>query len=87
VEIELVTRRVQTRLERIRTGPEEWLAVTRCLLADEGTVEGQASPDAHDQDARYGYRYYLTPDVCGAQSTEGTVVGGTGAHHHSGNMH
>jgi hypothetical protein len=61
VGIEMVTRRVQTRLERKRTGPDEWLIVTRCPLADEGTVEGQASPDAHDQDARYGYRYYLTP--------------------------
>src|SRR5262249_57714718 len=28
VEIELVTRRVQTRLARKRTGPEEWLVVT-----------------------------------------------------------
>jgi hypothetical protein len=61
VRIEMVTRRVQTRLERKRTGPEEWLVVTRCPLADEGTLEGQASPDARDQDARYGYRYYLTP--------------------------
>src|SRR5215471_14880408 len=62
--IEMVTRRVQTRLERKRTGPDEWLVVTRCPLADAGTVEGQASPDAHDQDACYGYRYYLTP-TCG----------------------
>ena len=61
VGIEMVTRRVQTRLERKCTGPEEWLVVTRCPLADEGTREGQASPDAHDQDAHYGYRYYLTP--------------------------
>jgi len=61
VEIEIVTRRVQTRLERKRTGPEEWLVVTRHPLADKGTVEGQASPDACDQDAHYGYRYYLTP--------------------------
>jgi len=61
VRIEMVARRVQTRLERKRTGPEEWLVVTRCPLADEGTLEGQASPNARDQDARYGYRYYLTP--------------------------
>jgi len=61
VEIEMVRRRVQTRLERKRTGPDEWLVVTRCPLADEGTLAGQASPDARDQDARYGYRYYLTP--------------------------
>jgi hypothetical protein len=57
----MVTRRVQTRLERKRTGPEEWLVVTRRPLMDEDTLEGQASPDARDQDARYGYRYYLTP--------------------------
>src|SRR5262249_53063420 len=65
VGIEMVTRRVETRLERKRTGPEAWLVVTRCPLADEGTVEGPASPDAHDQDARYGYRDYLTP-TCAA---------------------
>jgi len=61
VEIELVTRRVQTRLERKRTGPPEWLVVTRRPLADEGALARQASPDARDQDTRYGYRYYLTP--------------------------
>ena len=57
----MVTRRVQTRLERKRMGPEEWLVVTRYPLANEGTVEGKASPDARDQDAPYSYRYYLTP--------------------------
>src|SRR5262245_12135948 len=61
VGIEMVTRRVQTRLERKRTGPDEWLVVTRCPLADEDTLKALASPDAGDQDARYGYRYYLTP--------------------------
>jgi SRSO17 transposase len=61
VGMEMVTRRVQTRLERKRTGPDEWLVVTRCPLADAGTVEEQAAPDVHDQDARYDYRYYLTP--------------------------
>ena len=35
VEIELVTRRVQTLLERKRTGPQEWLVVTRRPLADD----------------------------------------------------
>src|SRR5438105_7177139 len=61
VEIELVTRRVQTRLERKRTGPHEWLVVTRRPLTAEGALAGQSSPDARDQDAHYGYRYYLTP--------------------------
>jgi SRSO17 transposase len=61
VEIEMVTRRVQTRLERKRTGPHEWLVVTRSPLADEGALAGQSSPDARDQDAHHGYRYYLTP--------------------------
>ena len=53
VEIELVTRRVQTRLEQKRTGPQEWLVVTRCPLADAETLEARASQDAPDQDARY----------------------------------
>jgi SRSO17 transposase len=61
VELERVTRRVQTRLERKRTGPHEWLVITRHPLADEGALAGHASLDARDQDARYGYRYYLTP--------------------------
>jgi SRSO17 transposase len=61
VDIETVTRRVQTRLARKRTGPEKWLVITRHPRADEGTVEGQAAPDARDQEARYGYRYSLTP--------------------------
>jgi hypothetical protein len=59
VGIELVTRRVQTRLERKRTGPEEWLVVTRRPLADESTLEPCASRDAADQDGWYRYRYYL----------------------------
>ena len=54
VAIEMVKRRVQTRIERKRTGPAEWLVVTRCPHADAGTLEGQASPDACEQDARYG---------------------------------
>ena len=58
---ELVRRRVQTRLERKRTGPEEWLVVTRCPLSDDRPLEGKASPDAIEHDGRYGYRYYLTP--------------------------
>src|SRR5262252_1049274 len=61
VEIEMVTRRVQTRLERKRTGPEEWLVITRRPLADDSALEPQASWDATDQDAGYRYRYYLTP--------------------------
>jgi hypothetical protein len=70
VGIELVTRRVQTRLERKRMGPEEWLVVTRRPLADESTLEPQASRDACDQDARYCYRYYLTPTQAHASELE-----------------
>ena len=44
-----------------RTGPEEWLVVTRRPLADDRTLEPRASRDASDQDVRYGYHYYLTP--------------------------
>src|SRR5215475_7453695 len=61
VELELVTRRVQTRLERKRTGPQECLVITRRPLADDRMLEPQASREACEQDARYGYRYYLTP--------------------------
>jgi len=61
VGIEMVTRRVQTRLERKRTGPEEWLVVTRRSLSDDSILEGKASPDATEQDGWYRYQYYLTP--------------------------
>jgi SRSO17 transposase len=61
VAIEMVTRRVQTRIERKRTGPEEWLVVTRRPLSDDRAWEPRASRDATDQDARYRYQYYLTP--------------------------
>ena len=61
VAIEMVTRRVQTRLERKRTGPEEWLVVTRRPLADDRMLEGNSSPDATEHDGRYRYQYYLTP--------------------------
>jgi SRSO17 transposase len=61
VEIEMVRRRVQTRIERKRTGPEEWLVVTRRPLSDDRPLEPRASRDATDQDARHRYHYYLTP--------------------------
>jgi SRSO17 transposase len=61
VAIEMATRRVQTRIERKRTGPEEWLVVTRRPLADDRALEPRASRDATDQDACYRYHYYLTP--------------------------
>jgi SRSO17 transposase len=61
VEIEIARRRVQTRIERKRTGPEEWLVVTRRPLTDDRILESRASLDATDQDERYRYHYYLTP--------------------------
>ena len=57
----MVKRRVQTRLERKRTGPEEWLVVTRRPLSDDRPLEPRASRDATDQDAQHRYHYYLTP--------------------------
>ena len=66
VEIEMVRRRVQTRIERKRTGPEEWLVVTRRPLSDDRTLGPHASRDATDQDARYRYHYYLSP-TCGSK--------------------
>jgi SRSO17 transposase len=61
VEIEMVRRRVQTRLERKCTGPEEWLVVTRRPLSDDRLWESRASRDATDQDTRYRSHYYVTP--------------------------
>src|SRR5207244_3256589 len=61
VAIEMVKCRVQTRIERKRTGPAEWLVVTRRPLADAQAREPRASADATGQDARYRYQYYLTP--------------------------
>src|SRR6266481_2707102 len=61
VDIEMVTRRVQTRIERKRTGPEAWLVVTRRPQADDRTLEPHASRDATDQDTQHRYQYYLTP--------------------------
>jgi SRSO17 transposase len=75
VGVELVTRRVQTRLERKRTGPEEWLVVTRSPLADGGTVEEHTSLDACDQDAHYGYRYYLTPTCVAHEALQEPPLG------------
>jgi SRSO17 transposase len=67
VKIEMVKRRVQTRIERKRTGPEEWLVVTRRPLSDERMLELHASRDATDHDKRHRYHSYLTPTaVCGA---------------------
>ena len=68
VEIEMLPRHVQTRLERKRTGPEEWLVITRRPLADNRTWEPRASRDATDQDARYRYQYVRresTVEECG----------------------
>jgi SRSO17 transposase len=61
VEIEMVRRRVQTRIERKCIGPAEWLVVTRQPLSDDRTLGARASRDATDQDARYRYHYYLSP--------------------------
>jgi hypothetical protein len=71
VEIEMVRRRVQTRLERKRPGPEEWLVVTRRLRTDDGSWKSRASRDVTDQDERYRYHYYLTPTAgCTGAFTE-----------------
>jgi SRSO17 transposase len=61
VAIEMVRRRVQTRIERKRTGPEEGLVGTRQPLSDDPTLGPRASRDATEQDARHRSQYYLTP--------------------------
>ena len=70
VGVEMIKRRVQTRLERKRPGPEEWLVVTRRPLADDSTSEEKSSPDATEQDSRYRYRYSLTPTCVAAVELE-----------------
>jgi hypothetical protein len=75
VEIEMVKRRVQTRIERKRTGPEEWLVVTRRLLTDDRTLEARASRDATDQDDRQRYHYYLTPTSVVEMELKETSIG------------
>src|SRR2546422_10817635 len=75
VAIEMVKRRVQTRIERKRTGPEEWLVVTRRPLSDDGTLEPRASRDATDQDTRHRYHYSLSPtSVAGAELQEPSLA-------------
>src|SRR5215467_12298801 len=67
----MVTCRVQTRMERQRTGPQEWLVVTRRPRTDDRTLEPRASRDATDQDEHHRYHYYLTPtDVSAAPLQE-----------------
>ena len=70
VAIEPVTRRVQTRRERKRTGSDAWLVVTRCPLVAEGTVKGQTSPDTTEQNDRYRYQSSLTPTSVSAMERE-----------------
>ena len=75
VEIEMVRRRVQTRLERKCTGPEEWLVVTRQPRLDDRLWGPRASRDAPDQDVRYRYHYYLSPTwVSQGELTEPTLA-------------
>ena len=61
MEVEIVKCRVQTRLEGQRTGPEQWLVVTRQPLGDSRPLGPRPSKDATDQDERHRYHYYLTP--------------------------
>ena len=71
VATQMVKRRVQTRMEHKRTGPEEWLVIIRRPLTDERRLEARTSRDATDHDARYRYHYYLTPsDGCGVTFQE-----------------
>ena len=87
VEIEMVTRRVQTRLERKRTGPEEWLVVTRRPLADDSTLERQASRGCHRSGRPLWLPLLPHADVCGRGGAGGAVAGRTGAGHQSGRLH
>ena len=61
VDIEMVTRRVQTRGARTRRGPAAWRVVTRRPRAAPHTLEPKAAPDATEQDTRAHSPYALTP--------------------------
>jgi SRSO17 transposase len=78
VAIEMVTRRVQTRIKRKRTGPEEWLVVTRRPRSDDRALAPRASRDATDQDAHYRYHYYLTPTDGGEVAFKAPSLGELG---------
>src|SRR5262249_45362430 len=71
VAIEMVKGRGQTRMERKRPGPAEWLGDTRAPLTDECPWEACASREAPDHDARYRYHDDRTPsDGCGVAFQE-----------------
>ena len=59
VATQMVKRRVQTRMERKRTGPQEWLVITRRPVTDDRTLESRASRDTTDHDACYRYQQLL----------------------------
>ena len=65
VEIEMVTRRVQTRLERKRTGPHEWLVVTRRPLADKGAFAGEIIAGCRRSGCPLWVSLLSDPDRCG----------------------
>ena len=44
-----------------RTGPDEWLVITRRPVTDDHPLEARASRDATEHDARYRSHDYLTP--------------------------
>ena len=57
----MVTRRVQPRIERKRSGPDAWRVVPRRPLADARAWEPRASREATEQDARSRSHDSLTP--------------------------
>ena len=72
VAIEMVKRRVQTRIERKRTGPEEWLVVIRRPLSVDGSVtkrvlsrtasKAHGSSSGHGMACECAHRPYLLED-------------------------
>jgi hypothetical protein len=73
VATQMVKRRVQTRMARKYTGPEEWLVIPRRPSTDDCTLEARVSRDATDNDAHYRYRYYLAPTHGAADNIQGTL--------------
>ena len=87
VEIAMVRRRVQTRVERKRIGPEEWLVVTRRPLTDERTWEPRASRDATEPGRPTSLPGFPHADGGMRGGVQGAIAWGTGARHQSERLH
>jgi len=87
VEIEMVRRRVQTQIERKRTGPEEWLVVTRQPLSDDRTLGAPRLSRCHRSGCPLPLPLLPQSDMRVRGGTRRAVAVGTGAGHQGGRLH